>query len=490
MSATRHFAENPPPAEAEAVSPALDPVATSHFPAISQPLIAHRRANDTVAWQHGTAITARQFLADAHHLAAALPAGQHVLNICTDRYRFAVGMAAALLTGKISLLPPALTAEMVRQMHAIAPDVFCLTERNEPLELAQFDCAAALSTAPRSSLSADAADPFHIPGIPATQKAAIVFTSGSTGQPVGHPKSWGRLVQSVKAEARRLKLADALPPNIVATVPPQHMFGLESTMLLALQSGGAFSASHPFFPADICEALAAVPQPRMLVTTPFHLNVLLRSGLEVPSVQLVLSATAPLAPQLAVAAEAELDAPVMEIYGSTETGQIASRRTAETIEWRLFPDVALHVANGQSWASGGHIEQAMPMGDELELLGDERFLLHGRTADLINIAGKRSSLGYLNHQLNAVPGVVDGAFFMPDDVPGEGLELARLMAFAVAPDLDVAAVLKVLRERIDAIFIPRPLILLDELPRNHTGKLPRETLAALARKHEGHRRAR
>ena len=72
------------------------------------------------------------------------------------------------------------------------------------------------------------------------------------------------------------------------------------------------------------------------------------------------------------------------------------------------------------WASGAHVEQPTPLADELELLTAERFLLHGRTADLINIAGKRSSLGYLNHQLNAVPGVIDGAFFMPDEKEIDG----------------------------------------------------------------------
>jgi hypothetical protein len=34
-------------------------------------------------------------------------------------------------------------------------------------------------------------------------------------------------------------------------------------------------------------------------------------------------------------------------------------------------------------------------------------LLHGRHADLINIAGKRTSLAYLNHQITAIPGVAD-----------------------------------------------------------------------------------
>ena len=44
------------------------------------------------------------------------------------------------------------------------------------------------------------------------------------------------------------------------------------------------------------------------------------------------------------------------------------------------------------------------MCDVLELIDADRFLLHGRLADLVNIAGKRSSLAYLNHQLNSIAG--------------------------------------------------------------------------------------
>jgi acyl-coenzyme A synthetase/AMP-(fatty) acid ligase len=326
---------------------------------------------------------------------------------------------------------------------------------------------------------------FDIPQIAAAQTAAIAFTSGSTGAPVAHRKSWGGLVRSVRAEAARLGLLDGRRHSIVATVPPQHMYGFESSVLIALQSGAALSAAHPFYPADICTALAAVPRPCMLVTTPVHLRVLLGSGLDIPSPDLVLSATAPLPPQLALATEARLQAPVLEIYGCTETGQIASRRTTESAQWTLFPEITLRAAQDRVWASGGHIEQAMPMADELELLSAERFLLHGRTADLVNIAGKRSSLDYLSFQLNAVPGVLDGTFFMPDDADGQnGTHVTRLMAFAVAPGMTAPALLAALRERVDANFMPRPLVLLDALPRNSTGKLPRDTLLALAREHQ------
>ncbi len=91
---------------------------------ITFPLVTHSRAQDILAWRHGKPITVAHFLADVRLLAAALPSGRHVLNASGDRYRFAVGMAAALLTDKISLLPPTLTPEMVRQVKSFAPDVY------------------------------------------------------------------------------------------------------------------------------------------------------------------------------------------------------------------------------------------------------------------------------------------------------------------------------------------------------------------------------
>ena len=116
----------------------------------------------------------------------------------------------------------------------------------------------------------------------------------------------------------------------------------------------------------------------------------------------------------------------------------------------------------------------------LEPTGAEHFLLHGRTADLVNIAGKRSSLAYLNHQLNAIPGVVDGAFFVRDDSAG----LARRRHAAGRAGGGAAARRRPASsrrcaQRIDPVFLPRPLLLVEHLPRNDTGKLPQHTLRAL-----------
>jgi acyl-coenzyme A synthetase/AMP-(fatty) acid ligase len=55
----------------------------------------------------------------------------------------------------------------------------------------------------------------------------------------------------------------------------------------------------------------------------------------------------------------------------------------------------------------------------------------------------------------------------------------------VAPGLDANTLVEHLRRRIDPVFLPRPLLMVDRLPRNATGKLPLQALQALC---EGHSR--
>jgi acyl-coenzyme A synthetase/AMP-(fatty) acid ligase len=464
----------------------------------SYPLLFHSSPDRTIAWRDGTPVSVSEFLADVARVAAALPPGGHVFNVCGDRYRFAVGLCATLVAGRISLLPSTHTPEMVRQLASFAPDAFCLHDAPDcAIDLPRFRFPEPSPATAGAARGADCA----VPHIDAAQVMAYVFTSGSVGMPVPHRKTWGFLVRDALASAKRLGLSApgaGLEPGsgactLIGTVPPQHMYGFESTVLLPLIGGLAFSNRQPFYPADVRAELAAVPKPRVLVTTPVHLRALLASDHALPDASLVLSATAPLARKLAVDAEARLGAPLVEIYGSTETGQIASRRTAQSDAWHLLPGVRLEPraaaddddGEPSMWASGGHVETPVPMGDALELLDDERFLLHGRKADLVNIAGKRTSLGYLNHQLTAIPGVEDGVFYMPDEAHEQPAREAsiepvtRLAALVVAPQLTAAGLLRALRERIDPAFLPRPLRFVDALPRNATGKLPRDVLAAL-----------
>ena len=223
-----------------------------------------------VAWRLGTPIPRRRFVADALALAERLPAAGPMLNLSLDRYRFAVGLGAALLRGHTSLLPPNHLHDTVQRLRARFPATYALIEaegEGHGLPTVVHGEDAALSTLAPAAL-----------GIAADHVAAYVLTSGSTGEPVPHPKHWGLLVANAKAEASRLASmvgrADLGGIALVATVPPQHMYGFESSVLLAMLGGAAFEVGRPFYPADIVAALERVPAPRMLVTTPFHLKAL------------------------------------------------------------------------------------------------------------------------------------------------------------------------------------------------------------------------
>ena len=439
------------------------------------PLLSHRSADAVVCYRAGQPVRAQQFLSDARALARLLPASQYALNVCADRYRFATGLAACLLSGRVSLLPSTHTPEVVGHLSSFAPDVFCLTD--DP----RCDIALPKFWYPQEgALSAALSDAegFDVPRIGDEQLAAIVFTSGSTGSPLPYEKRWGPLSRCVLVGAAPLGLSDGRHHSLVGTVPAQHMYGFESSVLLALLSGNAFSAERPFYPADIAAAIGAVPRPRVLVTTPIHLRTLLASQIELPTLDLIMSATAPLPQELAREVEDRYRATLLEIYGSTETGQIALRRTAQSIPWRLWPGVHLTQEEQHTYAQGGHVEQKTLLCDVIELQAGDEFLLHGRTADLINIAGKRSSFAYLNAQLNAIPGVIDGAFFLRDSSGDTGV--ARLGAAVVAPTLTAGWLTEQLRMRIDPVFLPRPLLMVERLPRNATGKLPQQALQGLA----------
>jgi acyl-coenzyme A synthetase/AMP-(fatty) acid ligase len=431
-----------------------------------------------LAWRHGEPLSRRQYLADVQALAARLPERGAMLNLTGDRYLFAVGLGAAMVRGQCSLLPPNFTPDMVERLSALFPGTYALTDHD--------GIAPALTTLRHADGRAPIPARQTVPEIDESAIAVQVLTSGSTGAPVPHPKAWGYLRLGVEAEARRLAeqmgLQSFVGVTLVATVPAQHMYGFESSVLLSLLAGATVDTERPFYPADIAAALARVPRPRMLVTTPFHLKSLLESGVDLPAIDLTLCATAPLSPQLAARAEAGLAAPLMEIYGSTETGQVATRRTVQGAEWTTFDGVHLTGDGDASVAQGGHVPQPTTLADVLEVMRPTSFRLLGRSNDLINIAGKRSSLGHLNYHLNGIEGVLDGAFWLPHEAP-DGV--VRLVAFVVAPDVSAdeihKRVIAEMRLRVDPAFLPRRVVQVPELPRvQGTGKLPTSAFAAWA----------
>ena len=432
-------------------------------------LIVHSRLNDPIAYRSGEILTVAQYLADAKYCADKLPDAQHVLLACQDRYAFAVGFGAALMRGQISLLPSTHTEELIAQLATTYPNTYCLTD--------EADCSIKLSQTNISTWlgQAQPLTELVVPHFPIDQIAALVFTSGSTGLPVAHKKTWGKLVINVQSEGNRLGVVPGSGYTIIGTVPPQHMYGFESTVLIAMQNACAFESSKPFYPADIERVVSNTPRPRALITTPFHLRTLITELQSPLRIDLLVCATAPLAVSLAVLAEQKITDKLLEIYGSTETGQLATRRTSETYGWTPFDGIQISQKENHFFASGDQIEGTVEINDRLELKADS-FILHGRTVDMVNIAGKSTTLGYLNHQLLSIPGVEDGVFFAQNE-KDEGLgNTKRLAAVVVAPSHTLESLQLELRKRVASAFFPRPLKFVQSMPRNATGKLPHAEL--------------
>jgi len=453
------------------------------------PLLRGHAAGSTVAWRGGRAVPAAQFVADAQAFAARLPALGACVNLCTDRYAFAVAFGAALLRERSSLLPPNARPDTLAALRGTHGPMFIATD-DAALQVPGLEVLLVPGGA-AAVVDAALAD---MPAAPAALPAACLLTSGSTGQPQPHAKTWAVLNTNTEGGVERLCELLGQPTlqglTLVATVPPQHSYGFESSLLLALLGGAAFHAGRPFYPADIAAALAEVPRPRALVTTPFHLKALLSARIDLPPCELVLSATAPLSPQLAREAEARFGGALVEIYGCTEAGQVATRRSAETEVWTTFGELRIRQEPGPARGGGegdsegerfvvhgGHVLEPTPLADLLKLEDARRFRLLGRANDLIHVAGRRSSLGHLDYHLNSIEGVQDGAFWLPDELPDA---VVRPVAFVVAPELSREAIVAALRTRLEAPFVPRRVVHVAALPREATGKLTRDALRRFA----------
>jgi acyl-coenzyme A synthetase/AMP-(fatty) acid ligase len=445
------------------------PLAASGTPL---PLLEAGDGSRPLAYDGARPISASAFLAEVQALAGGLPAARHVLNLCEDRHRFLIGFCAAMLRGQTTLLPHSRAPEVVDDMLARYPDSYCLIDHDAaPQPPRRHRLPEYL---PVGAVGA-------MPLIDAAACVAIGFTSGSTGAPGANPKTWGSFRASNAHNSALLSRLCALAPdavgNIVATVPPQHMYGMELSVLLPLLGPFAVHTGRPFFPAEIAAALAEMPAPRLLVTTPVHLRALLQSGQALPPLAGIVSATAPLPAELARQAEARYQAPVQELFGSTETCVIAERRTARGQAWRLYPQVRLRALADGAEVDAPWFAAPVRLADRIERLPGRRFRLCGRSTDLLEIAGKRASLGELTARLLALPGVEDAVVFQADSAGAGGV--CRIAALVVAPGRSEAELLAGLRAAVDPVFLPRPLRCVAALPRNATGKLPRAALLDL-----------
>lgn len=432
--------------------------------------MSNRQPSEWIAWYEGKHISVTEFFADIERTAQALPSASYAVNTCADRYAFMVLFFAICRAGQTNLLPANRASHTIDKLLAEYPNAYTVTDQ---ALLRTQDTHSTTNTSQAVPLT-----------IAADHLCAIAFTSGSTGAPQPNPKTWDALQSAAQMHVRYLDQEISLTQHhsLVATPPPWHMYGLEWTMMIALWAPISVYCGTTHFPNDITHGFARMNREPtdnslLFVTTPTHLEALLKTQRQVPNISRVISATAPLAADLVEQTERQLNTKIYEIYGCSEAGTLACRRPAQDDGWLLMDAFHQEVGDGQIMIDAAYLPQPIVLPDAVEFLADGRFRLLGRASDLVKVAGKRASLAELTAQLQNITGVIDAVVFQPEQA---GLAPSvRLAAFVVA-ERSSEEIRSALKEFIDPAFMPRPLLRVPDLKRNATGKITTEALRSLA----------
>ncbi|WP_181832631.1 AMP-binding protein [Bosea caraganae] len=312
------------------------------------------------------------------------------------------------------------------------------------------------------------------------------FTSGSTGGPKRIDKELRHLVTEAEAISDLFAAQRAGFRSVCGTVPHHHAYGLAFRLVWPLISGIPFAEETPEF---LEQALAELDIGAVFVTSPAHLHRL-DGFAPLPSARrpaCVLSAGAPLDGEAAQRAQELFGCAVTEIYGSTETGALASRLHDRSGEpWRPLPGVQLSQdPSGHASATAPHIPggQAV-LADHVRRRDDAGFDLLGRRDRVVKIEAKRVSLDEVEARLRELADVEDAivivrghparlaACVVPSGA-GAGF-LANEGAFRFNRRIRAALAI-----HLEAASLPRHWRFVEQLPRGALGKISQRDVETL-----------
>lgn len=414
---------------------------------------------ETIAWRQDKPVhreTLRQDVAIARYVLAK----QHSARIALfddDSYRFAVWLLACWENGQTAVLP-ADDLPATRQQLTIP----WVSDQDWPQQH-----IAPLTDHPSF-------------GQPGTE----MFTSGSTGNPCPVFKTLQQLRN--ETDALQQVFGRSLPPDtrFVASVPHQHMFGLMFRLLWPLTHGYAFYAETATYPARLDHHETG--QALVLISSPTLLKRLAQGAYSGVQPHTVFSAGGPLPQDTATACQAQLNANIIEIYGSTESGSIAHRMMPGG-RWQPQPGVTLSVApDGCLQITSPFLpdEIPLPSQDKVRLDADGWHFL-GRADRIVKIEGKRISLDAIEQALLKQPEIAQAQAL---SLHRERDEIAVAAVLSDSGTSTLAATGKVrfdrllrrkLRESIGSVTLPRRWRYLSALPQDNMGKVQLSALQAL-----------
>ena len=406
-----------------------------------------------VAIYKGRKVYTDEFLFHVKTIKDSMKGEGYAINLCDNRYHFLVAFCACVSLNKISLFPNSKTHKEIERLSYLYPGSSSIDD-----EFIEGKCKY-INTQDDKDKTIDNFD------ISSHQVVSILFTSGTTGDSKENLKTWGQLNESALRVAERFKFDNF---SIVAAVPPQHMFGFETSIIYPLTLGVTMHDGLPFYPLDIQSELSSTSCPKILIATPLHLKACIGVENNWKNIELVISATSPLSKGVSKKAEEIFNAKVYEIYGCSEAGAIATRRASTDDSWSLLNDYTLSVKNGQTILNAIGFDNQVIVPDMVEIIDNNKFNLLGRDSDLIKVGGKRESLVNISRIAKSIDGVEDAVFFMPDE---DKSKRSRLVSVMVSNNKSIEKINKELSKYIDSVFLPRTIVFVNKLPYNNIGKL-------------------
>ncbi|WP_051305494.1 class I adenylate-forming enzyme family protein [Desulfogranum mediterraneum] len=459
----------------EAISPGIRATVARLLGEPGQPEKPFIHGGCTLQEVHGLAARFRQALEPVGTEAPLCLASE-------DKGVLAAALLAALAGGPTLLLPHALSAPALERLDQAVELAAVLGEQAAGFspDLRRIDHQ--LKGSPSSGAGLAGA----VPAAPG-ELLLQLFTGGTTGA----PQLWSKSVANLLAEA--LFLADHFQVGeedlILATIPPYHIYGLLFSVLLPLVSGARVVAESPSFPGEI-EELVRSRGVSIMAAVPAHYRVL--RGRTLP-LRLAFSSAGMLDPADNSAFCRANTMGVIEVYGSTETGGIATRnRWAGEEGFTPFPTVEWQIHREQLAVRSPYISPDLPRdeagffhtSDRVEACGARGFLLKGRSDQVVKVGGKRVDLEEVRQLILEVAGVEECLVrALPEGGGRQHLIAALVQVRGVDPGrdpgLDPSFLQGFLEERLEPAARPRRLLIVEQIPLQANGKYDGQAITRL-----------
>jgi acyl-coenzyme A synthetase/AMP-(fatty) acid ligase len=455
------------------------------FLSLSELLISNRKPDSIIAFEQVKPIHWGTFLKHVAGLCRKLkeePRGQWLVS-SRSSYAFAVSLCALWQTDNVAVLPPNLQqgtlAEMAGEFRGVVSDL-SLSFPGLPIL-----CPTAFS-APRWPWK-------HLDRKKIFLK---IYTSGSTGDRKGVPKTLVNLEEEIAAQEATFggRLEGC---SILSTVSHQHIYGLLFRLLWPLCAGRSFVSETPLLWEEML-SLSQCLSTFCLVSSPAHLDYASAPGKEKNpfGCRIIFSSGATLKKQTSKAIRERWGLPVIEVFGSTETGGVGwriqnGRRAGEF--WTPLRGVSVSAADDhQLRVLSPFISSSRDgwcaMGDKAKVFSDGRFLTDGRVDRIVKIAGKRLSLDDMETRLNHHPWVNRTALTVFSRGNSSSPCIGAVIALNSRGKTRLGKIGRLaadkkfrtdLKTHFDTVTLPKYFSYVDALPVNSQGKIPRDILNEL-----------